>query len=108
MTGMIVAANPEAVLATQAAPARRQLGAAYNVTKRVNFRGGWIGLFSGESQGKALTRALTEMNADGYRVAFVVNDRWSFVRYLLEVVVIIITLGFVARSPNLLIIGEPA
>ena len=74
----------------------------------MNFRGGWIGLFSRERQGNALDRALKELNADGYRVAFVANDRWSFVRYRLEVVVIICTLGLVARSPNLLIIGEPA
>ena len=80
----------------------------YNVTKRVNLRGGWIGLISGESQGKALDRAISDLNRDGFKVAFIVPDRWSFVRYLVEVLVIILTLGFVARTPNLLIVGEPA
>jgi hypothetical protein len=77
-----------------------------NTTRRVSFRGGWIGLFSGESQGKALERELTRLNADGYKVAFVVDDRWSIFARAFWLLVFIFTLGIVGKSPNLLIVGE--
>lgn len=77
-----------------------------NITRRVGLRGGWIGLFSGESQGKALDRVIPQLNADGYRVAFVVPDQWSLVKRLWAVVLLVITLGFVGLTQNLLIIGE--
>jgi hypothetical protein len=79
-----------------------------NVVRRVAMRGGWIGLFSGESQGKALERVLPELNADGYRVAFVVPDHWSIAKRILSILVLVVTLGFVGLTQNLLIIGERA
>ncbi len=79
----------------------------YNVTRRVTFRAGWIGLFSGESQGKAVERALEDLNRNGYRVVFIIQDRWNFFRALLAWLVLIVTLGFIGMTPNVLIIGEP-
>lgn len=77
-----------------------------NCTRRVAMKGGWIGLFSGESQGKALDRVIPQLNADGYRVAFVVQDKFSLARKVLNVFVFAITLGFVGFVENLIIIGE--
>jgi hypothetical protein len=80
---------------------------AYNVSRRVVYRGGWIGLFGGESQGRAVDRVLRDMNGEGYRVVFVIRDRWNFFRLLVTLIVGIVSLGFIVRTPNLLIIGEP-
>lgn len=49
-----------------------------NTYRRSTARVGWLALFSGESQGKALRRAIRDLNADGYRVAFIVPDHYSF------------------------------
>ena len=77
-----------------------------NVTRRVAYRGGWLGLFSGESQGKALERVIPQLNAEGYRVVFVVPDRWSIAKLLLSVLIAILTLFIFVPTPNLLIIAE--
>ncbi len=77
-----------------------------NIQHRVESRAGWIAWFSGESQGRALERALPELNAMGYKVAFVVPDRWNPFKFLLNSLLFIVTLGFYAKSQNLLIIGE--
>lgn len=77
-----------------------------NVVRRVAMRGGWIGLLSGESQGKALERVIPAMNAEGYRVAFIIKDQFSWARRVLNLVIFAITLGFVGFVENLLIVGE--
>jgi len=77
-----------------------------NVVRRVSMRGGWLGLFSGESQGKALERVIPQLNAEGYRVSFIVSDKFSWGRKLLNVLVFAVTLGFVGFVENLMIIGE--
>lgn len=77
-----------------------------NIVRRVSMRGGWIGLFSGESQGKALERVIPAMNAEGYRVVFIVPDKFSLAKKFLALVVLVITLGFVGIVENLMIIGE--
>ncbi|MGE0228825.1 MAG: hypothetical protein AB7U23_09985 [Dehalococcoidia bacterium] len=77
-----------------------------NTTRRVSFRGGWIGLFSGESQGKAIERELVRLNGDGYRLVFVIEDKWSFFAKFFAFLLFCITLGFVGKKPNVLLIGE--
>lgn len=77
-----------------------------NVTRRVSFRGGWIGLFSGESQGKALERELRRLNDDGYRVVFIVADRWNLFLRFIWLLLSVLTLGIWAKQQNLLLIGE--
>ncbi len=79
---------------------------AINTTRRVVYQGGLLGAFRGESQGRALEREVVALNADGYRVTFIVPDRWNSFYRLLWLGVTILTAGFIARSPNLLIIGE--
>lgn len=79
----------------------------YNGIFPVKYKRGWPGLFSGENQEKALRRALTDINAQGWRVASTVQDQWSFWRRLGSVLLAIITLGFVVRAPNVLLITEP-
>lgn len=77
-----------------------------NVTRRVAMRGGWLGLFSGESQGKALERVIPALNAEGYRVVFIVPDKFSLFRKVLNVIILVVTLGFVGFVENLIIVGE--
>ncbi|HKS91322.1 MAG TPA: hypothetical protein VJQ83_05285 [Tepidiformaceae bacterium] len=69
-------------------------------------KGGWLGLFGGESQGKALDRVIQEMNAAGYRVSFIVPDRWNPFKRIWALILLIITLGFVGLVQNILVIGE--
>ena len=78
----------------------------FNVSERVEMRGGWVGLFTGESQGRALQRVLPQLNKRGYCVVEVVEDKWSLARRLLNLIVAIATLGFVVGVPNLMIIAE--
>ncbi len=73
----------------------------------VSYRGGWIGLFAGESQVKALHRALPEINVAGRRVVAAVEDRWSFWKRFGVALLFLVTLGFVGRVPNVLLITEP-
>ena len=77
-----------------------------NIQVRVAGRNGWISVFAGESRGKALERILPGLNARGYRVAFVIEDKFSFLRGLLNIVLAIVTLGFYWQSSELIIIGE--
>ncbi len=86
---------------TMATPER-----SINVTRRVGYRSGLLGALQGESQGKALDREVEMLNRDGYRVVFVVEDRWNLFLRLLWIIITIVTLGFISKSPNLLIIGE--
>lgn len=78
----------------------------HNVTRRVSWRGGLIGLFSGESQGKALERELMHLNADGYRLVFIISDRWNFFARLWWWFVFVLTLFLYSRQQNILVIGE--
>ena len=77
-----------------------------NVQYRVEVNGGLIAAFQGESQGKALERALPELNADGYRVVFMIQDQWNMFKRLLFLLVLVCTLGLYTKVPNWLIIGE--
>lgn len=79
-----------------------------NGVVQVNYRRGWIGLFSGENQTKALTRCVTEINAGGRVVSAAAPDQWGFFARLLWALVAIVTLGFVVKGPNLLLITAPA
>ncbi len=63
-------------------------------------------MFSGESRGRAVERAVIEMNEDGYRVVFIVDDKPSFLWRLLNAAIAIGTVGFYWRTGELLIIGE--
>lgn len=80
--------------------------AVSNKTWRVHFKAGWVGIFSGESQGKAVERILPVINGEGYRVVFVVPDKFSFGKKIAVLLIAVLTLGFVVISENLLIIGE--
>ncbi len=77
-----------------------------NIQMRVSGRGGWIPAFMGESRGKSLERVLPELNDQGYRVAFVVDDRFNFFKIIINLLLAILTLGFYYQVPGLLIIGE--
>jgi hypothetical protein len=79
----------------------------YNQLHHVKYRGGWIGLFAGENQTKALQRAFPQLNASGLRVAAVVQDRWNIWKRIGAFLLLIVTLGFVGRVPNVLLITEP-
>ena len=49
---------------------------------------------------------MTDINNDGYRVVFVIEDKPSFLWTLLNALVAICTLGFYWRTRGMLIIGE--
>ena len=71
-----------------------------NVTRRVEMTGGLLGALSGESQGKALERVLPELNAEGYRVVFVLKDQWNVFKKLFFLLVLIVTLGIYSSGPH--------
>ena len=79
----------------------------YNQTFEARFRAGWIGLFAGENQTKSVRRQIAVLNSQDLRVAALVLDRWSIWRRLLWALILICTLGFVGRVPNVLIVTEP-
>ncbi len=81
-------------------------GKNINVTQRVTARSGWAAMLGGESQGKAVERDIVRLNDAGYRLVFVIPDKWNIFRHLLNIIVTICTLGFVSRSPGVLLIGE--
>ncbi len=49
---------------------------------------------------------LPRLNADGYRVAFVIPDKFSFGKTLLTILVAVCTLGIYWRGQGVLVIGE--
>ena len=77
-----------------------------NITRRVSLKGGLIGLFSGESQGKAMERVVQQLNADGYRVTFVIRDQWNFFKRVQAFLLMLVTLGLMGLTQNVLVIGE--
>lgn len=77
-----------------------------NVQRRAQARGGWLGLIRGESQGAAVERALPGLNADGYRVAFLIPDEFSIAKKIWAGLIAICTLGFYWPTASVLIIGE--
>jgi hypothetical protein len=81
--------------------------ATYNQLHSVRYKRGWPGLFAGENQTKAIQRALVQLNGNGLKVAATVTDRWSFWKRLGSALLAIITLGFVVRAPNVLLLSEP-
>ena len=77
-----------------------------NIQIRADRRTGWAATFSGESQGRAIERALDETNERGYRVVFIIPDKWSFSRHIANFLRLFFTLGFSGRAPSVLVIGE--
>ena len=49
-----------------------------NTQRRASGRGGWVALLSGESQGRAIQRAIADINGEGYRIVFVIENKPSF------------------------------
>lgn len=75
-----------------------------NRTIRVELKSGWLHL--GESQGRAVDRAIEEMNGDGFKVVFITDDRWSLGKKIINAIITICTLGFRGRRASVLIVGE--
>jgi hypothetical protein len=84
-----------------------QVNQSHNTTVATRYRAGWIGLFSGENQSKAVTRTLAEINAQERKCAGLVHDQWNFFVRLWWVIVAIVTLGFYVRVPNVIVVTEP-
>ena len=80
--------------------------AGYNSVFEVHWKGGWPGIFTGESQAKALTRTLVRLNGEGWRVSAAVTDRWSFFKRLGKALLAIVTLGFVVHHQNIILVVE--
>lgn len=77
-----------------------------NIQRRASGRAGWLAMLSGESQGRAVQRILPEMNAEGYKVAFIIEDNPSILWKVFNLVLAVCTLGFYWRASGVLIIGE--
>ena len=75
-------------------------GYSHNIQVRVSSRGGWISMLQGESQGRALERMLPDLNRQGYRVAFVVDDKFSIGKRILNVLVATSHLGFTTKPKD--------
>lgn len=79
----------------------------YNTTVSTRYRAGWVGLFTGENQRKAVDRVLADINGQGLRCSSLIKDQWNpFVR-LWWMLVAIVTLGFYVRVPNVVVVTEP-
>jgi hypothetical protein len=90
---------------SETVPVAQQSG--YNGVLETRFRAGWIGLFSGENQAKAVQRTLTEINNRGLKVAGLVPDKWNFFARLWWALVAVVSLGFYVRVPNVVVVTEP-
>lgn len=53
-----------------------------------------------------MERALPDLNADGYKVAFIIPDKFSFAKMIWAGIVAVCTLGFYWPTASVLIIGE--
>ena len=73
---------------------------------QVTYRGGWVALFSGENQTKAMHRSISQLNQQGYRVTAAVDDHWSFWHRVGTSLLWLITLGFVGKGENVLLFIE--
>ena len=82
-------------------------GTGYNNIVATRYHAGWIGLFTGENQSRAVQRVLADINGRGLRCAGLVRDQWNLFVRLWWVLIAIITLGFYVRVPNVLIVTEP-
>ena len=81
--------------------------AGYNGVIATRYRAGWIGLFTGENQRRAVQRVLTDANARGLKCTGLIQDRWNFFVRVWWAFVAIVTLGFYVRVPNVLVVTEP-
>jgi hypothetical protein len=79
----------------------------HNTTVSTRYRAGWIGLFAGENQSKALERILAEINAQDLKCAGLVQDQWNFFVRVWWLIVAIVTIGFYVRVPNVIVVTEP-
>ena len=79
---------------------------AINTVRRVTFRGGWIGLLSGNSKMRTLERGIAGLNSTGYRVVTVEDDDWGWLGKFLSILLLVVTLGFFTLEAGYLIIGE--
>ena len=70
-------------------------------TYQSTYRSGLIGVLAGESAGKALARIIEQINRDGARVVFMIRDRWSIWQWLGALILFVLTLGLVGRTPGL-------
>ena len=73
---------------------------------RVIFRGGWWDAIKGETQGRAIERVLKDLDEGGWRISFIVNDRYSFLKRLYVYLVAVLTGFAIYLPPNLIIIAE--
>lgn len=80
----------------------------FNMVHGCVFRSGWTAWLAGENQAKAALRTIEEINSSGRKVAACTPDRWSIWKRILWSTVLLCTLGFVGRSPGLLLVSEPA
>jgi hypothetical protein len=80
----------------------------YNQLFEARYVGGWPGLFKGESQRKSLERAISQVNGANRVVVAAVTDRWSFWKRLGVALLAIITLGFIVKVPNVLLVTAPS
>jgi hypothetical protein len=49
----------------------------YNATIGTRYRAGWVGLFAGENQRKALERTFAQTNVQDLRCVGLVRDQWN-------------------------------
>ena len=80
------------------------MAASINRTERVELKSGWLNI--GESQGRAVDRAIERLNRDGYRLTFITEDKWSLGKKIINLILTICSLGFRGRRPSVLIVGE--
>ncbi len=73
---------------------------------RAVFRGGWWDALKGETQARAIDRALREVDEGGWKIVWIANDRYSFVRKVLYLLLAIFTGYAIYLPPNLIIIAE--
>lgn len=78
----------------------------HNSVMQAKVRKGLFGLISGEDMTSVVTREITAMNNDGYRLVFIMEDEFSAYRKAGSRILWILTLGIWRYDPGLLLIGE--
>lgn len=73
---------------------------------RVTGHRGWGMILFGKSRGGHVEDALTQMNRDGYKPVFHMQDEWTWLRALFFTLVWLVTLGFYTQKEDVIIIAE--
>lgn len=78
----------------------------YNRTHSVDFGGGWSSILA-RGQAEAVGAVVDQLNRDGRCVVAMTPEAWALRRRVSNGLLLLITLGFVGKTPGLLLVSAP-